>query len=222
MYCFRMVCGRGGTQKLRASPATARHAATSNNVHRHGKGVAGTVDGAYTNRREQGVRNYMGRNRGSTLPAGTGSRDAGAAALVPERWLFPESGIRAHEVTPGPSIERRTMEQYIGLDLPLKETAISVRQNGKRIWRGKCPSNPQLLAEVIRKRAPNATRVRVRDRPVVVWFYPELMAEGLPSDLYRCRHAKAALDMRRTRPMRRCRRPLGTRCDYYNSSRILP
>jgi len=51
------------------------------------------------------------------------------------------------------------MEQYVGLDVSLKETAISVRQNGKRIWRGKCPSDPQLLAEVIRKRAPNAMRV---------------------------------------------------------------
>ena len=51
------------------------------------------------------------------------------------------------------------MEQYIGLDVSMKETAISIRQDGKRIWRGKCPSDPQLLAEVIRKRAPHACRV---------------------------------------------------------------
>jgi len=87
------------------------------------------------------------------------------------------------------------MEQYIGLDLPLKETAISVRQNGKRIWRGKCPSNPQLLAEVIRKRAPNATRVVFETGPLSVWFYHELMAEGLPAICIDARHAKAALDM---------------------------
>lgn len=87
------------------------------------------------------------------------------------------------------------MKQYIGLDLSLKETAISVRQNGKRIWRGKCPSDPHLLAEVIRKRAPNATRVVFETGPLSVWFYHELMAEGLPAICIDARHAKAALDM---------------------------
>jgi transposase len=87
------------------------------------------------------------------------------------------------------------MEQYIGLDLSLKETAISVRQNGRRIWRGKCPSDPQLLAEVIRKRAPNATRVVFETGPLSVWFYHALTAEGLPAICIDARHAKAALDM---------------------------
>ena len=31
------------------------------------------------------------------------------------------------------------MREYIGLDVSLKETAISVRRGGKRIWRGKMP-----------------------------------------------------------------------------------
>jgi transposase len=60
------------------------------------------------------------------------------------------------------------MERYIGLDVSLKETAISVRQNGKRIRRGKCPSDPQLLAEVIHKRAPNAMRVVFETGPLSV------------------------------------------------------
>ena len=51
---------------------------------------------------------------------------------------------------------RTTVAQYIGLDVSLKDTSISIRQDGKRIWRGKCASDPKLLAEVIRKRAPNA------------------------------------------------------------------
>lgn len=42
------------------------------------------------------------------------------------------------------------MNQYIGLDISLKDTAISIRQDGKRIWRGKCPSDPRLLADMIR------------------------------------------------------------------------
>ncbi len=51
------------------------------------------------------------------------------------------------------------MEQYIGLDVSMKETAISIRQGGKRTWRGMCASDLQALAQVIRKRAPHACRV---------------------------------------------------------------
>jgi hypothetical protein len=54
------------------------------------------------------------------------------------------------------------MHEYIGLDMALKETAISVRRDGTRIWGGKCPSDPILLADVIRKRAPLAKRVFLR------------------------------------------------------------
>ncbi|PSO09555.1 IS110 family transposase, partial [Sphingobium sp. AEW4] len=34
------------------------------------------------------------------------------------------------------------MDQHIGLDVSLKDTSVSVRQDGKRIWRGKCASDP--------------------------------------------------------------------------------
>ena len=59
-------------------------------------------------------------------------------------WLLPDKmEIRAHDWKPGPNIKwRTTMDQYIGLDVSLKDTAISIRQDGKRIWRGKCPSDP--------------------------------------------------------------------------------
>ena len=45
------------------------------------------------------------------------------------------------------------MGEYIGLDVSLKETAVSIRRDGKRVWRGKCASDPQLLAALIRKHA---------------------------------------------------------------------
>jgi len=102
------------------------------------------------------------------------------------------------------------MEQYIGLDVSLKETAISVRQNGKRIWRGKCPSDPQLLAEVIRKRAPNAMRVVFETGPLSVWFYHGLTAEGMPAICIDARHASARHGAEQDR-CERCRRP-GTSC----------
>jgi transposase len=87
------------------------------------------------------------------------------------------------------------VDQYIGLDVSLKETAISVRQDSKRIWRGKCPSDPKLLAEVIRKRAPDAKRVVFETGPLSVWFYHALTAEEMPAICIDARHAKAALDM---------------------------
>src|SRR5690606_1186416 len=77
----------------------------------------------------------------------------------------------------------------------MKETAISIRQDGQRIWRGKCPSDPQLLAAVIRKRAPQARRVVFETGPLSVWFYHALTAEGLPAICIGARHAKAALEM---------------------------
>jgi transposase len=87
------------------------------------------------------------------------------------------------------------MSEYIGLDVSLKETTISIRRDGKRIWRGKCPSDPKLLAEVIRHRAPAAERVVFETGPLSVWFYHALSAEGLPAICIDARHAKAALDM---------------------------
>lgn len=87
------------------------------------------------------------------------------------------------------------MEQYIGLDVSLKETAISVRQGGKRIWRGKCASDPKVLAAIIRDRAPEAKRVVFETGPLSVWFYHALTAEGIPAICIDARHAKAALDM---------------------------
>src|SRR5215207_5761704 len=98
-------------------------------------------------------------------------------------WLFPDKmKIRAHDQTPGPSIKRRTtMGEYIGLDVSLKETAISVRRDGKRIWRGKCPSGPSLIAEVVIKRAPEPKREVFETGPLTVWLYHTLKAEELPA-----------------------------------------
>ena len=50
------------------------------------------------------------------------------------------------------------MAEYVGLDVSMKETAVSIRRDGKRVWRGKCASDPKLIAEVIRRRAPGVAR----------------------------------------------------------------
>jgi transposase len=87
------------------------------------------------------------------------------------------------------------MDDYIGLDVSMKETAVSIRRDGKRIWRGKCASDPKLIANLIRKRAPMAKRVVFETGPLSVWFYHALTEEGFPAICIDARHAKAALDM---------------------------
>lgn len=85
------------------------------------------------------------------------------------------------------------MEQYIGLDVSLKDTAISIRQAGSRIWRGKCPSDPALLAEIIRNRAPLAKRVVFETGPLSTWLYHALTSEGVPAICIEARHAQKIL-----------------------------
>ena len=87
------------------------------------------------------------------------------------------------------------MGEYIGLDVSLKETAVSIRRDGKRVWRGKCLSDPATIAALIRKHASAAERVVFETGPLSVWFYHALRAEGLPAICINARHAKAALDM---------------------------
>ena len=70
-----------------------------------------------------------------------------------------------------------------------------IRRDGKRIWRGKCASDPKLITGLIRKHAPMVRRVVFETGPLSVWFYHALTAEGLPAICIDARHAKAALDM---------------------------
>ena len=87
------------------------------------------------------------------------------------------------------------MGDFIGLDVSLKDTAVSIRRNGKRIWRSKCASDPQALAALICKHAPDVERVVFETGPLSIWFDHALSAEGLPAVCIDARHAKAALDM---------------------------
>ncbi|MDH7974961.1 IS110 family transposase [Sphingomonas sp. AR_OL41] len=87
------------------------------------------------------------------------------------------------------------MQEYIGFDVSMKETAVSIRRDGKRIWRGKCASDSKVLADLVRKRAPHAKRVVFETGPLSVWFFHALKAEGVPAICIDARHAKAALDM---------------------------
>jgi len=87
------------------------------------------------------------------------------------------------------------MAEYVGLDVSMKETAVSVRRDGMRVWRGRCPSDPKVLAELLRRRASEAAGIIFETGPLSIWFYHARSAEGLPVVCIDARHAKAALDM---------------------------
>ena len=78
------------------------------------------------------------------------------------------------------------MEEFISLDVSMKETAVSVRRGGKRVWRGKCVSDPSVVAALLRKHAPAPKRVVFETGPLSVWSFHALTAEGLPANLHRC------------------------------------
>ena len=88
------------------------------------------------------------------------------------------------------------MEQYVGLDVSQKETAICVVDGeGGRVWQGKCRSTPDVIAEVVRTKAPLAVKVAMETGPLAVWHWHELKAAGLPIVCIHARHARAALSM---------------------------
>ena len=86
------------------------------------------------------------------------------------------------------------MDQYIGLDVSLKDTAVSIQENRKRIWRGKCPSDPKAPSQIIRKHAPHAKPVVFETGPLSTWFYHALTAEGIPAICIEARHAQKVLN----------------------------
>lgn len=86
------------------------------------------------------------------------------------------------------------MDQYIGLDVSLKDTAVSIRENRKRIWRGKCPSDPKVISQIIRKHAPHAKLVVFETDPLSTWFYHALNAERIPAICIEARHAQKVLN----------------------------
>ncbi len=84
------------------------------------------------------------------------------------------------------------MGQHIRLDVSLKDTALAIRQDGKRIWRGKCPSAPRTLARTIHKLAPKPQRVEFETGPLDTWFSMLLRQMAYPQSASK-RHAQKIL-----------------------------
>ncbi|SDG90451.1 IS110 family transposase [Pelagibacterium luteolum] len=87
------------------------------------------------------------------------------------------------------------MADDIGLDVSMKETAVSNRREGKRVWRGGAPPIQGLLPNLAASGHLPQKRVVFETGPLAVWFYHALCSWGVPAICIDARHAKEALDM---------------------------
>ena len=72
------------------------------------------------------------------------------------------------------------MEQYVGLDVSLEETAVCVLDSaGKIVWRGRCSSDPEAIARIVRERAPFAVRIGLETGQLSTWLVHSLRHLGL-------------------------------------------
>ena len=89
------------------------------------------------------------------------------------------------------------MQQYVGLDVSQKETAVCViDEAGGIVFEGKARSEPGVLAKVIAKRAPEAVRIGFETGAMSSWLWHELKRIDLPVVCIDARHAHAALSVR--------------------------
>jgi transposase len=89
------------------------------------------------------------------------------------------------------------MDQYIGLDVSLKETHICVVDaSGALVARGREITQPELLALEIKRLAPSAALAVLETGGQSSWLQRELQAQGIPAVIVDARRAKAALSCR--------------------------
>lgn len=83
---------------------------------------------------------------------------------------------------------------YVGLDVSQELTSVCViDQAGAVVWRGKCRTDPGILAAVIGQHAPGAVRVGLETGLLSNFLTRALRARGVPAVCIDARHAKAAL-----------------------------
>ncbi len=89
------------------------------------------------------------------------------------------------------------MEQYIGLDVSLKETYICVVDgSGAVLARSREVTQPELLARAIMGVSPSPSLVVVETGAQSSWLHRALTGQGLPVVIVDARRAKAALSCR--------------------------
>ena len=88
------------------------------------------------------------------------------------------------------------MEQYVGLDVSLKETFVCVVDAcGEVVCEKSVGTTPETIAKYIEKKAPGAVRVGLESGLLSTWLWHGLRALGLPVVCLDARHAASALKM---------------------------
>ena len=96
------------------------------------------------------------------------------------RWLSPDRMKNGLTIAIGPKHRTEDSHEAVYWSRRFHERDGNIDQAGRQEHlAGQVPSDPQLLASVIRKRAPHAQRVVFETGPLSVWFYHALTAEGL-------------------------------------------
>jgi transposase len=68
-----------------------------------------------------------------------------------------------------------------------------VDAEGKQVWRGKCSTDPMILAETIRTQAGSDARVGIETGPLTPWLVHALRAAGVDMICIEARHAHAVM-----------------------------
>ena len=88
------------------------------------------------------------------------------------------------------------MQDYVGLDVSLKQTAVCVvDQVGKIKREAMVASDPDAIAQFITAHAPHVARIGLETGATSTLLWTELNRRGLPVICIDARHAKAALKM---------------------------
>ena len=89
------------------------------------------------------------------------------------------------------------MSAYVALDVSLQSTSVHVvDEQGRCLWRGKCPTDVAALASTIRQHAPEVELVGLETGQLSTWLCHGLAGIGLPVVCMNARQAKAALSCR--------------------------
>ena len=93
-------------------------------------------------------------------------------------------------------IWRAAAEQYVGLDVSLKEISVCViSATGGVVFEGKVAAKPSALVRLLRRQAPEAVRIGLETGATSPWLVHALKAADLPVICMDVRHAHAALSM---------------------------